>query len=564
MKTPANISPTVFATALQEFANVVGKDWIFSSDEDARLYNDAYSPLRGQPGELTASAAVAPASAEEVQAVVRIANKHRIPLYAISTGKNLGYGGSAPTQAGNVVLDLKRMNRIVEVSEAGLYAIVEPGVSYFDLYNHITEKGLNLMLDVPDPGWGSVMGNALDHGVGHTGTRFRNHFDSHCGMEVVLASGDIMRTGMGALPNSPAWATFKQGYGPMVDGLFAQSNFGIVTKMGIWLAPRPEAYMTATILAPHYDDLHGIVETLKYAENTGLAGGVPRMGSPLLVKPGSSRDLVKSFYKAWPPQPPTKEQRELAAGTKLGFSPELQRYGLDNKIAYWSLNLIFYGPRKVIAAQWEAVQELAARNIRNVVFQPEPVIDRADFVKAAQEHRLYPQTVGIPDLEWFAFGTRANGNPNPFSGHLWYAPIIPQSAEAILEANRVFEEAIRTVPALKDNKPLMAILRPFAIPASMLERNFLFVLGFPVMEDPAFNRTAIEAFRALIRVGAERGWSEYRTHSIFQDQIMQTMSWNDHALLRFHETLKDAVDPNGILAPGHFGIWPKHMRRTTA
>ena len=63
-----------------------------------------------------------------------------IPLYAISTGRNLAYGGSAPVYSGSVVLDLKRMNRVLEVNERNAYALVEPGVSYFDLYEHITKQ----------------------------------------------------------------------------------------------------------------------------------------------------------------------------------------------------------------------------------------------------------------------------------------------------------------------------------------------------------------------------------------------------------------------------------------
>ncbi|MFX6915150.1 FAD-binding protein, partial [Acinetobacter baumannii] len=78
------------------------------------------------------------------------------------------------------------------------YALVEPGVSYFDLYRHIQEKGYKLWLDVPDPGWGSVVGNALERGVGYT--PYGDHFMMQCGMEVVLANGEMVRTGMGALP----------------------------------------------------------------------------------------------------------------------------------------------------------------------------------------------------------------------------------------------------------------------------------------------------------------------------------------------------------------------------
>ncbi|MFY9812141.1 FAD-binding oxidoreductase [Aquabacterium sp.] len=555
MKIPSNVSPSVFAAALREFAGVVGKDWVLTYDEDLKTYRDAYSPLRETPKDRGASAAVAPASVEEVQAVVRIANRHRIPLYTISTGKNLGYGGSAPNHDGSVVLDLKRMNRIIEVNESNHYAIVEPGVSYFDLYRYIQERGLKVWLDVTDTGWGSVLGNAIDHGVGHTVSRFRNHFDSHCGMEVVLANGELVRTGMGAMPNSKTWGQFKMGMGPMLDGIFSQSNFGIVTKMGIWLMPQPEAFMHATVYAPRYDDLHGLVETLKYVENSGLAQGAPEMGSPLLATGGSTMQLVDVFYDG--PPKLSKRHMELIAGTKIGYSPEIQSYGLDNGIPYWSLNLTFYGPKKVIAAQWEAVQEIASRAMKGAKFHSDPIY--TDAQKAAAELKIYPQNVGVPNLDFFAMGTRAGGNPHPMRGHMWFSPIIPQSADGILEANRVFDEATRTVAALK-NIPIWN-LKPFSLPAPFFERSFLFVLGFPIADDPAMNKAAVEAYRALLDIGGKHGWGEYRAHPEFQDQAMGLYSYNNNSLLRLNETIKDAIDPNGILSPGRYGIWPKHLRK---
>ena len=187
MALPPNTSEAKFASVLAEFRAAVGDAWVFSSKEDVALYRDSYSIYWGEPEERVASAAVAPANVEQVQQIVRIANKNRIPLYPISTGRNLTYGGSAPTLSGSVVVDLKRMNRILEVNEDRHFAVVEPGVSYFDLYNYIKERGLKVMLDVPDPGWGSPIGNSLDHGVGYTMAPFRDHFGSHCGMEVVTA-----------------------------------------------------------------------------------------------------------------------------------------------------------------------------------------------------------------------------------------------------------------------------------------------------------------------------------------------------------------------------------------
>ncbi len=227
---PPGVNRADFNKVLTAWRGTVGADWVFTSAEDVGLYRDAYSPYWDEPEEKVASAAVAPQTLEQVQAVVRVANQYKVPLYAISTGRNLAYGGSAPVYSGSVVLDLKRMNQVLEVNERNAYALVEPGVSYLDLYEHITKLGADVWIDPPDPGWGSVVGNALDGGGGWTASPFRDHFGAHCGMEVVLASGEVVRTGMGALPNSKSWQHNRWGYGPWVDGLFRQGNMGVVTR----------------------------------------------------------------------------------------------------------------------------------------------------------------------------------------------------------------------------------------------------------------------------------------------------------------------------------------------
>ena len=255
MRTPPGVSAADFDKALKQFGDAVGSQWVFTSDDAVNTYKDAYSPFRGEADERVASAAVAPETVEQVQKIVRTANQYSIPLYTISTGRNLAYGGSAPVYSGSVVLDLKRMNRILDLNEEQAYALVEPGVSYFDLYRRIRDRKMKLWIDCPDPGWGSVIGNALDHGAGRTPLPYRDHFGAHCGMEVVLGTGDIVRTGMGALPESKQWQHFQYGAGPSSDGLFAQSNLGVVTKMGFWLLPEPEATMTGQISVPKHDDI---------------------------------------------------------------------------------------------------------------------------------------------------------------------------------------------------------------------------------------------------------------------------------------------------------------------
>ncbi|HZF14759.1 MAG TPA: FAD-binding oxidoreductase [Steroidobacteraceae bacterium] len=537
MRTPPGVSEADFAAALGQFEAAIGKSWVFTSDEDVDLYKDAYSPFWGEAEERRASAALAPDTVEQVQAIARIANRYRIPLYTISTGRNLGYGGSAPAATGSVVLDLKRMNRVLEVNENNAYALVEPGVSYFDLYRHIQERGLKVWIDVPDPGWGSPIGNALDRGGGYTTHQFRNHFDSHCGMEVVLANGELLRTGMGAMPGSQAWQQYKTGYGPWIDGIFSQSNFGIVTKMGFWLMPQPDAYLTGTVLVPRHADLVPLVEVLNYLENSHVCNGMSDLSSPAMEQPA-------------PPgaPPPAPEVVALINKAIAGNAGDLDAYGASKGLAAWSVTIKFYGPAKAIAAQWEYAKERFAA-IPGTKFIDGELIRLP--LTAEQRERLHKVEFGIPNLSIFSMGARNANNPTPTDGHQWFSPIIPRSGAAVFEANKVFAAA---------GRDFGLPVPPYSIPFCFWERSFLFLFGFPVTHDAAKNQATRTAFRKLVEIAAEHGWGEYRTAPAYQDLIMGTYSFNNHALLRFHETLKDAVDPNGILSPGRYGIWPKHLR----
>jgi (+)-pinoresinol hydroxylase len=537
MRVPPGISQAVFTRALEGFRTAAGAEWVFTSDEDLDLYKDAYSPFWGEPQERLAAAAVAPHTVEQVQQVLRVANEHRIPIYPISTGRNLGYGGSAPVYSGSVVLDLKRMNRILEVNERNASCLVEPGVSYFDLYRHLRQNNLKLWIDCPDPGWGSLIGNALDRGNGYTMAPYRDHFGAHCGMEVVLANGDLVRTGMGALPGAQTWQQFKYGFGPYLDGLFSQSNYGVVTKMGFWLMPEPEAFRSGTVQVYRYDDLYPLIDILAGLESSKVMMATTRVESPLLFGvfkgPPPSADLVR--LRATPNGP----SREA-----------LEAFAAEKKVPYWSVILRFYGSAKLTAAQWEYAQErfaqIAGATFKDGDFYRFPLSD------AQREAILDKAPLGIPSLEAFSMGGRSADNPTPSLGHIWFSPIIPMSAQAVQECDRVFRAAFREWG-----------VNPLGLPLPQLynERTFFQIYGFPISHDPQVNRKNRETFKRMIKLAAEHGWGEYRTAPAFMEECAATYSFNNHALLRLQESIKDAIDPNGILSAGRYGIWPRHLRK---
>src|SRR5690606_34386516 len=217
------------------------------------------------------SAALLPNEAEQVQEIVRICNQYKVPIWTISTGKNLGYGSAAPGATGQVILDLHRLNRIIEVDPEVCTALIEPGVTYQQLYDYIKEKGYKLWLDPPAPSAiAGPVGNTLDRGVGYT--PYSEHFMFSCGMEVVLADGQVLRTAMGGVEGSTTWQVFKWGYGPYLDGIFTQSNYGIVTKLGIWLMPEPPAYMPFSVRYKDDEDIEDLVELFR---PLSISGTIP-------------------------------------------------------------------------------------------------------------------------------------------------------------------------------------------------------------------------------------------------------------------------------------------------
>jgi 4-cresol dehydrogenase (hydroxylating) len=256
---PPGVSPATLKAALEDWRRAIGPAWVFSSADDLASYLDPFDI--GDRDEHASSAALAPATVEELRSVLKVANRYNVPLWPVSMGKNFAYGTAAPKMRGSVVLDLKRMNRILEVHEALGYALVEPGVSFFDFKAELDRRGSGLWMSGPSHSWGSVIGNALEHGVGYT--PYGVHAETICGMEVMLADGTLVRTGFGAIEGSQEWQCYKWPFGPAWDGLFTQSNFAVVTKMGVWLMPEPDEVASVSIDVPARSDLAALIDVLR-------------------------------------------------------------------------------------------------------------------------------------------------------------------------------------------------------------------------------------------------------------------------------------------------------------
>jgi 4-cresol dehydrogenase (hydroxylating) len=529
MTLPPRVSEAAFGAALQEFANVVGDEWVFHKPEDVALYNDAYTPFVREPGrQRVASAAVAPTTVEHVQQIVRIANRHGIPLYAISTGRNLGYGGSSPNLSGSVIVDLKRMNRIIEVNTREGFMIVEPGVSFMDLKRYFEDNGIDYVPSAPAPGWGSPIGNALDRGIG---SAYGDNFSAIKGLEVVLANGEVLRTGRGALEDPALWPLYPYGLGPDLRGLFAQSNLGIVTKACFWLVPKWETSQGFSITSSRDEDLDPIVDALNHLANHDVIGGFG-ITSPLRAST-SSNDVRKPFG---PPEAQALLRRR-DGGPPAAWAALAKKTGIPLASGSASIR----GPQPIVQAKLDfALEYLQQAKVPGTV-------ERS------------PAMVGAPPIS-IEFGSLALHGLN--FGHYYFSPVLRRTRADLFDIN----DTIRNVLLdMGDHEMLdeFGFYGALGGPASAAqEKHMMLLMEFLVHDDAQKNARRRELFTRLVKECGRKGWAEYRAPVVFQDEAQAEFSFNDHVARRFVEKLYDALDPKGTLSPGRMGIWPRHLRRS--
>ncbi len=519
---PPGVAASDLDRALTAFVAALGVEKVLTDVAQLGEFRDPFQHASSE--EYTASAVVMPTTVEEVQDVVRIANEARVPLWTHGQGRNNGYGGPAPRVKGSVIVSLRNMNRVLELNEELAYAVVEPGVRWFDLYEAIEAQGAGLMLSIADLGWGSVVGNTLEHGA--TYMPYGLDFQMPCGMEVVLANGEVMRTGMGAMPGNRAWHCYKRGLGPSPDQMFMQSNFGIVTKMGVWLMPKPEVYMPLWLRVWNDDDLGPLVDTLRLLMLDDTIRMVPQIMSTILLGAVFSR----------------REEWYTGEGAMPDEAIERMARGLD--AGRWMMRFALYGDEAVVDHRFAKIkaafeQALPGAELWGSKCAPEEI--------AALENPSERVQGGVPSLDLNAMTAWYGGDEG---GHIGFSPIAPLTGRDAVAVRDLMRSMVEEA-----GLDYIAGLMPLS------NRSFVHVtMVIFDTKNESQSRAAYDVARRLVREAANRGYGEYRAHLDFMDLAAEQYSFNDHAYRRFNETIKDALDPNGILSPGKQGIWPRRLR----
>lgn len=500
------------------------------------------------------SVVVYPATAQEVAEVVRIGAEFRLAVWPFSKGKNWGYGAGMAFENGAIIVVLERMNRILEVDQELAYAVIEPGVSQGQLNTYLKANEMRFWADCTDSTpEGSVIGNALERGVGYT--PYSDHFGNLCGLEVVLPSGDIVRTG-GGPEGSHTWHTYKWGTGPSIDGLFSQSNLGIVVKAGIWLMPEPEAFNCFICEIQDECDLPGAIDTIRRL----------RLDGTLRANVHVVNDVLFMAQMMQYPYDLTKGEGRMKNDVRAKLRSQY-------KIAPWSITGGIYGTAEQVTLARAVVKKTLSRYGRISILddrrlalvngiseiwkflRPVPGVSGllSRFTGSSLEkfevlRHVYPILKGEPgefivSFAYFKSRHRPRREVDPArdaAGLSWMAVLTPMTGRHVGELLALCE------PVFRKHELDMSTTFIMVNPRTALALMQIFYNR----ESPEECQRALALHDELMETTVTAGYQQYRASVADSRSILATCPPFQHLA----ETIKRAVDPDLVIAPARYGM----------
>jgi 4-cresol dehydrogenase (hydroxylating) len=433
------------------------------------------------------------------------------------------------------------MDRVLAFNERLGYVTVEPGVTQRQLYNFLKHQGSRLWIDAtgssPDC---SLIGNVMERGFGHT--PYGDHVAHVCGLEVVLPNGEVIETGSARFEGSQSAAVNKWGLGPNLDGLFSQSNLGVVTRMTVWLMPEPDYFEAFFFRSEDPGGLPGVIDVLRELRLRDILRSSIHIGNDYKVLNGLQ-------------QYPWEE-----TGGKTPLTPDLMAaFRKKLTFGFWNASGGLYGTRgqvseakrlvrKALRQQNGKLRFLNEKNLRYArrFAKPFSLLMRWDVTRTIEIvepviglMRGIPTEQALSSVYWRKrMAIPADRNPDrDRCGLLWYAPVAPADG--------------RTVAGLSDlaSRVLLQFgFEPMISLTLLVPRAVYAVISITYdREIPGEDERAMACYSELARRCSEQGFYPYRlgihsTPSDYESAVYQ----------RFVAQLKELWDPNGVLAPGRY------------
>ncbi|MBW1780179.1 MAG: FAD-binding protein [Deltaproteobacteria bacterium] len=222
------------------FRHIVGDEWFLDTPEDLAVYS-----YDGFLREFTPDAVIIPGNRDEIAGVMKVANREKIPVVPRGAGTNIC--GSSVAREGGIILAFHRLNQILEVDPESMCAVVQPGVVNADLQKEVARYGLMYPPDPASMFVSTIGGNVALNAGGPRGVKYGVTRDYLLGLEVVLPTGEIIRTGGKTLKNVSGFDLTRLMCG-------SEGALGIFTEIILRLIPLSPAKATLQAIYADLDD----------------------------------------------------------------------------------------------------------------------------------------------------------------------------------------------------------------------------------------------------------------------------------------------------------------------
>lgn len=522
---------------IDEFVNILGEENVVTDKE--------YLSIAGQTTYQTSQCIVVtllPNTVAELRECILIAQKYKLPVYTISQGKNWGYGSRVPVTDNSILIELKKLNKIVDYNEKYAYITVEPGVTFNEAFNFLRKRKSELIISTTGgSGDASLIGNVLERGIG-TGL-YADRFNFVCGFEALLPNGEIIATGFEKHGDTQTGKLYRWGAGPYIDGLFSQSNLGIVTKMTIWLMKAPQ-YLSIAFYKASGENLGLLVDKLQSLSMEGFIRPTftlyndIRIISSLMQYPFSQND------------PKQTDSDSLMQQIRKNIP------ALGNMVGDWNGEISF---RSINEEQVNVQESIIKQEFKDIIndltivtlskeeimlnFSQHYLADNKNLAQPSLKSFLLRKYTGIPDSTAIrqTYWRKRKTIPDNLDpdrdkcGMIWICPIIPFSADDALKA----VDLIKTVLKKYHFEP--------AISFQFTSERCINIIGSfnwdrDIKEE---DETAIQCYSEINDLLFQAGYFSYRNTTL---SFQKTNKVND----TFLSLLKKAIDPNNIFSPGRY------------
>jgi len=523
--------------AASKFTTIVGTENFSDSAEALQSLNSATFPAG-----VRAAARLAPGSKEELDLCLATARETKHALYPVSGGRNWGLGSRLPARDGCVVLDLSRINRILDFDEELGYLTVEPGVTFYQAASFLAERKSKWFLSViGGPPDASIIGNSLERGEGLGPRGLRP--TSLCALEILLANGEYISTGFSA-PQSRVKALAPWNVGPSLDGLFYQSNLGIVTKATVWLQERPESFQAFCFACSSEKEFSALIPKLRSLQAQGI------IRSCSLAFWNSYKFLASQRQFPWD----RFDSGELTRGALAALVPKQWK-----NASWFGFGALYSASSRHARADRKALRTaLRAHTSRLLILDTFKAglmeklagplshlsgMNIRETVQTLFSQSLYlgnPRYTSLKSVYWRK-RTPIPERMNPDRdrcGVIWLCHTIPFRSNDMVEASQIIEKVVLD----HEFEPNIALL-----PVS--ERCLhLFVAIVYDREVAGEDARAMKCHDILFDSMNSAGFSAYRL-GIQSLAKFPSLVGNEQSLI---ETLRNTYDPSNILAPGRY------------